>query len=214
MRLGLAWIEGLAYDDPNNGERQMEAAPDRFRNILERPLVQPPGRTFNYCGGATALLGRLIAQGAGMRLADYARPVLFEPLGISHFEWVNASDGEAAASSGLRLRPRDLARVGQMLLDHGTWRGRQIVPRNWLVNSVKPRADAGQGLHYGYQWWLGRLARTGKPWFAAFGNGGQRLIVIPSLALAVVITAGNYNREDQWKMPLHLMSALVMPSLR
>jgi CubicO group peptidase (beta-lactamase class C family) len=214
MRLGLAWNEDLAYSDPDNGEHQMEQATDRYRNILERSLAHPPGRVFTYCGGATALLGKIIANGAGQRLEAFARQRLFEPLGIAHLEWINGSDGEAAASSGLRLRPRDLARVGQMVLNHGTWRGRQIVPRNWLTNAFKPRVHAGQGLRYGYQWWIGRLARSGKPWIGAFGNGGQRLIVIPSLSLLVVIIAGNYGRADQWKMPLRLMNTLVMPGVR
>mgnify|MGYP003353220988 FL=1 len=86
MRLGLAWKEDLAYSDPENGERQMEAAPDRYRNVLERPMVHRPGAVWNYCGGATALLGHLIAKGAGLRLEAYASEVLFAPLGISDFE--------------------------------------------------------------------------------------------------------------------------------
>jgi len=62
MRLGLAWDEDLAYSDPQNGERQMEAATDRYRNVLERPMVHRPGTVWNYCGGATAILGHLIAM--------------------------------------------------------------------------------------------------------------------------------------------------------
>jgi len=213
MRLGLSWNEDFAYSDPENGERQMEAAPDRYRNVLERPMAHRPGTVWNYCGGATAILGHLIARGAGLRLEDYAREVFFLPLGISEFEWINGSDGEAASSSGLRLRARDAARIGQMVLDHGLWRGRRIVPRTWLVASMRPRALVEKGLRYGYQWWLGRLVHSGRPWYGAFGNGGQRILVIPSLRMCVVIFAGNYNMEDQWKMPVKVMTRVVMPSL-
>jgi CubicO group peptidase (beta-lactamase class C family) len=78
---------------------------------------------------------------------------------------------------------------------------------------MKPRAFVETGLRYGYQWWLGNLVATGKPWYAAFGNGGQRLFVIPSLNMLVVVFAGNYNADDQWKMPVKLMSKIVMPGV-
>ena len=78
---------------------------------------------------------------------------------------------------------------------------------------MKPRAFVDQAMRYGYHWWIGRLASNGKPWWGAFGNGGQRLIIVPSLSMVVVVLAGNYNRADQWKMPVRLMSRLIMPSI-
>ena len=213
MRMGIEWSEDLTYTDEKNGEHQMEASTDRYAFILSRPMTGRPGDRWVYCGGATALLGHLIERGTAQRLEDFARRRLFEPLGIDSFEWVLGSDNHAAASSGLRLRPRDLARIGQMVLDRGQWNGRRIVPAGWLATSFKPRAPVEGGLRYGYQWWLGSLVANGKPWYAAFGNGGQRLIVIPSLRMVVIILAGNYNSADQWKMPLKLMSQIVIPSV-
>jgi CubicO group peptidase (beta-lactamase class C family) len=210
MRMGIDWQEDLSYDDPANSEIEMEAAPDRVRYVLSRPMAARPGSAWTYCGGATALLGHLIARGVGEPLSAYAARRLFQPLGIAAFDWIKGHDGVPVASSGLRLSPRDLARIGQMVLDHG----RGIVPADWLAQSFRPRGPAEGELRYGYQWWLGRLLANGKPWVAAYGNGGQRLIVIPSLAMAVVIVAGNYNRTDQWKMPARLMSSVVMASLR
>lgn len=213
MRLGLAWNEGLDYDNPANSEIEMESAPDRIAYVLNRPLADMPGRRWVYSGGSTALLGDLIARGAGMDLEAYARQALFGPMGIANVEWVRGSGAVPVASSGLRMEPRDIARVGQMVLDKGRWNGRRIVPAGWLATSFKPRAFVETGLRYGYQWWLGSLAATGKPWYAAFGNGGQRLFVVPSLDLVVVILAGNYNDKDQWKMPARLMQRIVIPSL-
>ena len=213
MRMGLSWSEDLTYSDPHNGEREMEAAADRYRYILERPMAERPGVSWVYCGGSTALLGHLIERGTGRRLEDFAAERLFGPLGIVNFEWVMGSDGHAAASSGLRLLPRDLARIGQMILDRGLWNGRRVVPAGWLATSFKPRCYAEGGLRYGYQWWIGTLVASGKPWHAAFGNGGQRLIVVPSLKLVVVILAGNYNAADQWKMPVKLMTRIVIPAV-
>ena len=213
MRMGLAWDEDLPYSDPLNGEMQMEAADDRLAFILGRPMVEAPGAKWRYAGGATALLGEIISRGVAQPIDDYARDKLLAPLGIKDFEWVKGSDGRPSVSSGLRLKPRDLLRVGQMVLERGSYAGRRIVPPGWLATSFKPRGYVESGLRYGYHWWLGQLAATGKPWMAAYGNGGQRLIVIPSLDMVVAILAGNYNAADQWKMPLKVMTKVVMPGV-
>lgn len=110
MTMGLQWDEDLPYSDPRNSEIAMERSSDRYRYVLEQPIVAPPGERWCYSGGATALLGHLIAQGSGMPLLDYARHKLFAPLGIDQAEWTPGTNGEAAAASGLRLRARDLAR--------------------------------------------------------------------------------------------------------
>ena len=88
MTLGLEWDElTIPYGDLRNSENAMEAAPDRFRFILERPIVGEPGVKWTYCGGATAILGRLIAKGTGEKLHDYARRMLFDPMGFGPSEW-------------------------------------------------------------------------------------------------------------------------------
>ena len=87
------------------------------------------------------------------------------------------------------------------------------MPAEWLDRSFAPHAHAEEGLDYGYQWWLGRLSENGQPWVAGFGNGGQRVIVVPGLDLVVVIMAGNYDRADQSEIPLAVMRRFVMPAL-
>jgi CubicO group peptidase (beta-lactamase class C family) len=213
MTLGTDWNEDLPYSDPRNGEYAMEMAPDRYRFVLDRPFVAEPGTRWNYNGGATAVLGRLIAQGVGKPLLDYAREKLFDPLGIRDAEWTAGTNGEAAAASGLRTRPRDLAKLGQLVLERGRWGERQLVPADWLDQSFAPHAHVEEGLDYGYQWWLGRLSGSGQPWIAGFGNGGQRVIVVPGLHLVVAITAGNYNQPDQSEIPLAVMRNFVIPAL-
>ena len=91
MTLGLEWDElTIPYGDPRNSENAMEASPDRFRFILERSIVGEPGAKWTYCGGATALLGRLIAKGTGEALLAYCRRVLFDPLDFGPAEWTTA----------------------------------------------------------------------------------------------------------------------------
>ncbi len=193
MTMGLAWNEDLPYSDPRNSEIAMEHSPDRYRYVLERPIAAPPGTAWRYSGGATALLGHLVARGAGMPLLDYARSRLFTPLGIDDVEWTPGMNGEAAAASGLRLRAPDLARVGQLLLQRGQWEGRNVVPADWIAACLTPRAEAFEGVQYGYHWYLARR-RDGSVMQMGIGWGGQRLVVVPAQELVYVITMGNYAR--------------------
>ena len=213
MTLGLEWNEELPYSDPRNGEIAMEQAPDRIEYVLSRPTARRPGSQWGYCGGATALLAQLVATGAGGGLLEVARERLFDPLGIDRVEWESGRHAEPAAASGLRLRPRDLAKLGRLVVQDGAWEGRQIVPPDWLARSLTPRFDTGEGVLYGYHWWVGWRWRSDKHWYGAFGNGGQRLTVIPSLDLTLAVTAGNYNQQDAWKLPVAVLLEHIFPAL-
>ena len=207
MSLGLEWNEDLPYNSPANAEIAMELAPDRYRYILERPIVEPPGTRWTYCGGATALLGRLIADGTGRSLAEYGQAVLFAPLGIDSFEWMAGADGVAYAASGLRLAPRDLARIGELVLAEGA----RIVPGDWVRTMLEPRLATTWSARYGYQWYIESI--EGHRLVAGMGNGGQRLYVLPDLDLTVAITAGNYDDPDQWQTPLAVLQRVILPAL-
>lgn len=213
MKMGTEWDEGLSYANPRNSEHAMELADDRYRFVLDRPMLKEPGSRWVYNGGATAVLGRLIAKGSGMSLRDYADEKLFKPLGIDAFYWVRGRDGEYVAASGLRLRPRDLAKIGQLVLDEGRWEGKQIVPADWLAQSFQIRASVDE-LNYGYHWWLGPQTAEGVRWVAGFGNGGQRLYIVPTLDLLVVVMAGNYNDRNAWKLGVAIITEIVLPGLQ
>ncbi|MGK5442092.1 serine hydrolase domain-containing protein [Micromonospora sp. URMC 105] len=210
MSLGLDWREDLPYDSPANAEIAMELAPDRYRYVLERPIVEPPGSRWTYCGGASALLGRLIADGTGQSLPQYAQDMLFAPLGIGSHQWMTGADAVASAASGLRLAPRDLARIGELVLTEGTWDGQRVVSTDWIRAMLQPRLQTSWGTRYGYQWYIEPIA--GHRVYAGMGNGGQRLFVLPDLDLTVAVTAGNYNDPDQWRTPLTVLERVVLPA--
>jgi CubicO group peptidase (beta-lactamase class C family) len=114
MSTGLAWDETLTpYTDPNNSAIRMIRAIDSYRYVLSEPIVTPPGAKYTYSSGATELLGAILHKATGQRLDELARTVLFDPLGIVDFEWLRNTDGNAAASWGLRLRPRDMVGLSQ-----------------------------------------------------------------------------------------------------
>src|SRR4051812_20787230 len=121
MTLGFDWNEDIPYQDPANSEIQMEMAPDRYRYIFGRRLIADPGTRWIYGAAGTTLIGRLIVKGTGQPLPDFAHANLFDPLGIGPTEWNKGFNGEPAPSSGLRMTPCDLARIGQLILNHGQW---------------------------------------------------------------------------------------------
>jgi CubicO group peptidase (beta-lactamase class C family) len=218
MTLGLDWHEDVPYTSVANSEVAMEFAPDRYRFVLERPIVEEPGVRWSYCGGATALLGALIARGSGRTLQDFARGQLFGPLGIKTFEWMAGRDGVASPASGLRLAPRDLARIGQMVLNRGVWHCREVVPATWIAEMLRPRVQIGDGREYGYQWYLGSSPLPGRdqsplPWAGANGNGGQRLFVFPGPDLVVAQTAGNYDAANQSALSTTILNDLILPAI-
>ncbi len=214
MTLGTEWDESQPYADSRNSEIAMEMAKDTYRFVLDRPIVAEPGSRWTYSGGATAVLGRLIADGTGTPLLDFAREKLFEPLGIRDSEWILAANGEPAAASGLRMRPRDLAKIGQLVLDRGRWGSRQVVPADWLEASFEHRVPVKNRLEYGYHWWLEQARDDGEPRISGRGNGGQRLDIIPGRDLVIVVMAGNYNSPDAWRVPAAIINDILMPALR
>ena len=202
----------------------MDRAADRYRYVLERPIMMEPGKRWTYCGGATALLGRIIVKGAGKSLNDYAREVLFDPLGMGPIEWYTGRDGEPIAASGMRMSTRDLGKVGELMLRGGAWNENSVVPAEWIARCTTPMVQIDDARDYGYHWYLGRVgfetsaappeSRSWlEPYWSAAGNGGQRLIILPGLDLVVVTMFGNYDKPDQWVPPLRLLREVVLPAI-
>jgi len=226
MTMGTDWDElSIPYTNPANSEIAMDRAPNRYRYVLGRPIVMEPGARWTYCGGATALLGRIIAEGTGKSLHAYARDVLFDPLRMAPTDWYTGRDDELIAASGIRMTPRDLARIGQLMLNGGVWEGRRVVPADWIARCTTAVVRVDEMREYGYQWYLGRFgfetASDGPHWkrsrlepvTSALGNGGQRLYVMPGLDLVVVTTSGNYDTPDQWVPPTRIMREVVLPAV-
>lgn len=220
MTMGTDWNESMPYTNPANSETAMDMAPDRYRYILDRPVVTEPGQRWVYNGGATALLGRLITKGTGKSLHAYAREALFDPLGIGPTDWYADHRGELFAASGIRMTPRDLARIGELTLRNGVWEGRSIVPAEWIARSTAAVVPIEEERKYGYQWYnldftmeTPTIPRANQHLWNAAGNGGQRLTVFPGLGLVVASTAGNYNTKDANLPPRRIITDVVMPSL-
>ena len=197
MSSGLAWSEEVStYGSNANDEQRLffDAAPARY--ILDRPLVAAPGALWHYNGGLTVLLAEALQRRSGRRLLDLLRDDLFAPLGIKTWTWHPGQHGQPLPYAGLRLSSPDLLRLGLVMLDGGRWQGRQVIPAAWVQTTQQARVTVGNGpAGYGYHWWCGPVMHQGRARAscAALGNGGQRLVIVPELELAVVFTAGQYN---------------------
>ena len=172
----------------------MHRARDACRYVLGLAVTAEAGKEFFYNTGALALVSAIMRKATGRPLDEFARETLFEPLGITAVEWERYK-GDTDAGGGLRLRPRDMAKIGQLVLAGGRWNGRQIVSRQWIEASTAPKIKATDGQSYGYLWWLGRSRLNGREvqWVGALGRGGQSIRIVPELDLVVVVTAGYYQ---------------------
>jgi CubicO group peptidase (beta-lactamase class C family) len=215
MSAGLEWNEDLPYTDPKNDEIVMDGSPDPVRYVLGRPIVAAPGTIWRYSGGTTEVLGAILQRATKQSLTDYARTVLFSPLGIADFEWIG-SGAMPSAASGLRLRPRDLARFGSLYLHDGQWNGRQVLPRTWVRESTERRLTfPGQEARgYGYQWWHTCYATPSGIVEAptAVGNGMQRIFVLRAQRTVVTVLSGRYN-DRSINPPERLLLDFILPAL-
>jgi CubicO group peptidase (beta-lactamase class C family) len=191
MAASLQWNEhNIPYSDPTNDAVLMNGSKDMYYFVLShQPKVnEEPGTSFAYNSGLSVLLGGVLKHATGKSVEQHAKEVLFDPLGIGDFYWISLR-GQTHTGGGLYLRPRDLLKIGQLVLDSGRWKGRQIVPEKWINESTSfllPTSNPGEG--YGYQWWRGsfRNGQSDYPYIFASGYGGQFLWIVPDLKLVAL----------------------------
>lgn len=215
MTSGLEWDEhSYPYSDMRNDCRKLDRTDDAPRLVLERQLVTEPGETFYYSCANTMLLSAILERATGERADLYAETQLFEPLDISTYLWEFYGDGLAQTDGGLHLRPRDLAKIGTLMLNDGQWEGEQIVSAKWVEASTRARIRAGPIARYGYQWWRANMPfyfQNTKPYFAA-GTGGQQILVFPAQEMVVVITSALSPHDENTARNHFLLVDYILPA--
>jgi CubicO group peptidase (beta-lactamase class C family) len=213
MSMGLAWND----DPPFTNESMMNASLDPYRYVLSLPVVAPAGSVWNYSSGATALIGAVLSRATGKSFDELAVSLLLDPLGISDVAWKRLRNGDPMDWCCFWMRPRDMAKIGQLVLDRGRWNGVRVVSETWIDAAIAPQIKRSKNESYGYQFWLGTLPMRGRQtnWIAAVGQGGQRIFIFPTLDLVVVVTAGNYygNESLSRLVPRTVLEDYVMPSV-
>lgn len=184
-------------------------------HVGENPAPPPFGRYFSYCTGGVFVLSEVLTRATGMRTDRYAQARLFEPLGIRNVSWVFSPLGVPQTGGGLRLASRDLLKIAQLYLNGGRWAGRQIVSEAWVRASTTPHAQIDAVTNYGYLWWLKSFGPPGKTHAAFFmtGNGGNKVVALPDLDLAAVITSTNFNTRGMHEQTEKILDDYVLAAV-
>jgi CubicO group peptidase (beta-lactamase class C family) len=156
MSGGLEWHEDdTPYTSEANSENRMDNAADPYRYALQQSVVAPSGQLWNYNSGSTEVIGAVLKKATGKSVDELAGTLLFAPLGITDVEWPRNARGDPIAAGALRLRPRDLAKIGQLVLQHGAWNGTQVVPASWIeaATSAQINVSGFTSFFYGYFFW-------------------------------------------------------------
>jgi CubicO group peptidase (beta-lactamase class C family) len=188
MSAGLDW--NMREHDNIWNERD-----DVVKAALEQSFKNRPGEKWEYRNPNVDLLGPVIINLSGKSVQSFAEEYLFSKLDINTYKWDNFKNTDYPLLDGsLALAPRDMAKIGQMVLDNGIWNDRRVISEEWLKKSTKPYYKVDSIFEYSYLWWLGKSS-IGKNinCVLAHGIGGQHIVIFPSLNLVVVTTGGNYE---------------------
>ena len=222
---------GLACDDndddsPGNEDtmQAQTAQPDWYKFTLDLPVQDEPGDgRAVYCTAGINLLGGIVRNTTQRSLLDLFQEYYAGPLDIRDYHAnLMPTTGDMYLGGGIRLRPRDLLKLGQLYLDHGVWNGRRVLSARWTDLATRqysafPASAYAPGHGYGYTWHLFEVQSGGKTYreYMAQGNGGQLVMVVPELDLVAEFTAGNYNAFPVWRkyfeqlMPEYIIPAAV-----
>ena len=163
-------------------------------SFLEHPVVHTPGTKFLYDTGATFMLSAIVQRQSGRTVEDYLRPRLFDPLGIQDFDWVKSPEGVNAGGFGLRVNTEAIARFGQTYLQMGQWHGKQVVPKQWVIEATARHTDSNPGETewsngYGYQFWRCKMPGV----YRGDGAYGQYCIVMPDQDVVIAVTSESWD---------------------
>lgn len=201
MTSGFEWTEDDLDNILENDVVQMALQNDYVQYVLRKPIIHEPGTVWNYSSGDSMLLSGLFNRVTGLSAFQFGLENLFNHIGIPNIVWENDPSGQTIGGWGIEATVREYAKFGFLYSKEGEWEGRQVVPRNWVLQSVQPVSESIN--HYGYQWWLrpslGGYENSLIPddTFFALGLFTQEIFVIPSKELVIVRMANDLT-SDEW----------------
>jgi CubicO group peptidase (beta-lactamase class C family) len=217
---------GYPFDSTTEYFGLLSRSADWLRFIIVNwQLERAPGTGWDYSSASAHLLAGILAKATGMSLFDYANQHLFGPMGQPIEYWPRDPQGYCIGHGDIHLTPLQLASFGQMILDHGSWFGRQLVPSTWIDDSLVDYSTTWYGdsiwpyrdIRYGHLWWHAEVA--GHDVYFAWGHGGQFVTIAPELELVVVTTAYNFVgdfTDNSWNTEgaiMQLIATDVVPAV-
>lgn len=185
----LSMTAGFDFSEGTDEWVSYSSSENWVKYAMELPLLHDPGDYFHYGTVQTNLLSAILTKAANMSTRDFAEEYLFNPLGITISHWHRDPQGYYTGGHEMYFVPRDIARLGYLFLNNGSIDGEQIIPSDWVQESLVDYrgADLIGTPGYGFQWWLQYI--SGYYTFSARGLGGQYIFCIPELDMVVVTTA-------------------------
>jgi len=219
MTAGLAWDESTYYyGDSRNDVTGLFNSGNPIAFILAKQLQSTPGQRFHYNSGYANILADMIRVKHQYNIKFLAELQLFGPLNIKTYRWDMIRNNYVFASGGLYLRPRDLAKIGQLYLNGGSWGEYNLVSQEWIDESTESYINPGWvdfSNGYGYQWWLYTFQREGKSYdcFMAVGWGEQIMYVFPREELVIVMNCGYFLTSPPFPLH-HLVQNYILKSIQ
>jgi CubicO group peptidase (beta-lactamase class C family) len=160
--------------------------------ILGRPMANPPGENAQYKDCDPQLVSAIIQKKCGKPTSQWAKEVLFDKLEIENLEWNSYKDGVTLGGFGILTTPRELAKIGQCVMDSGRWKGVHIVNKAWIKEMTTVRIQDMYGYQFCYLWWKDKSRNMTM----MCGHGGQYVCILPEKELIVVMTAEVNTQGD------------------
>ena len=215
MTGGLEWDEvSFPYDDPRNDWVRVRSAEDPLELIFQQPMAGEPGSDFVYSGGMSTVVGYLLERATDGHPRSFAEEELFNPLGIAEYRWWDLEGGLLDAPGGLHLRPQDMAKIGQLMLNGGLWDGKRIVSQEWVAETTRRHVWNPGSPDYALHWWCGDFHYQGRSTYLymASGHGGQKIFVIPDLDMVIVLTHQVFDNDFGELNNLVILSRYLLPA--
>ena len=208
MRSGYPWEETDGYLST------LFTTPNWIPLLSQFPLMHDPGTRFGYSNLTAHVMGIIISGSSKKTLLAFAKEYLFDEMEITVPYWPTDPSGYYYATGDMHLTPRNLAKFGQLYLNRGTWNNIQLIPPEWVDESLSVYSTSTYGhdilanirnLQYGYLWWSG-TSGSHQIWYA-WGHGGQMIVIIRNLNMVIVATAAPQPLFDSnsWKKESSVM---------
>ncbi|RYG01592.1 MAG: class C beta-lactamase-related serine hydrolase [Chitinophagaceae bacterium] len=201
LRNCLTMQTGLAFDGGPSSRDLAETGTNSVSFIFDQPVISDTGTAFLYSDFPPHLVNAVLGKVTGQRVQDFATTALFQPLAINDFKWDATKDGLNYGAFSLFLKPRDLAKLGQLCIQNGNWKGTELIPPGWLEEATSKQVSE---LNYGYFFWLDPTRKA----YAMRGNGGQFVLIAPEKNLVIVYTAFPYSSPELWGNTEKLISTI------
>lgn len=199
----LSMSSGLSADDNSNSPGSTAnwlIKNDWVNFTTSLPMIFKPGEKYVYNDVCPMLIGAIIEEVSGQKLADFANDNLFKPLGIKEFYWYTAPNGKTGPMGNLYVSALDFSKIGQLVLNKGKWQDKQIVSSSWINELLQKKIEVSKddpfASGYSYLWFLGSKEVKGHKieYVYASGNGGNNVFVVPSQNLVVCLTSSAYGQ--------------------